>query len=199
MARRRHQGHVERDDISFAQELLERYRLDPQGTNRLPVQVGVVANGAKTEWYHTPQHLASNLAKPNQAKSLAREARHALFCTLRCAPVPGSHLRVQPGHTAESTQDQRGAMVGNLSNAVVRGIGHHDTARCRGVQVDRIDPNSVAHNQPTALELTDLLGRETDPGGQDHLSIADGRVMFITKDQLGPSCLCSCTLGSERH
>ena len=156
--------------------------LHAQSTDCLGTQVGIVAHDAEAKRRHTLQHLASDLAKPNQAKGLAREARHALFRTLCCAPVPGTHLLIQPGNAAEGAQNQCGAMVGNLSNTMVWRIGHHNATLRGGIKINRVDPNSVAYNQPTALEFTDLLGGETDPGGQNHLSIADGGVMFVTKE-----------------
>jgi hypothetical protein len=68
--------------------------------------------------------------------------------------------RARCGHdTPRGAEQQRQRVVGDLVEAVVRHVGHEDARPCGGFDVDVVDPDPVAGDDPAALGGRDRRGR----------------------------------------
>jgi len=149
------EGCVQGDDVGSPEQLLETERLDPDPRRDSWSEEGVVGDDLHLERARPGGDLLADPAQPDDAQGFAAELGPD-----EALPVPLALLQrpVGGGHVARERQQQGERVLDGGEQIGPRNVEHEDAPSGRGVQVDVVDPDTGAPDDPEARRLVEHGG-----------------------------------------
>src|SRR5215467_601841 len=179
---------MQRDEIRIGKQSVELDLLSRR------VELAVLDEGIGVEDAHTESRgpdrdLPGDIAEPDQAQRSAGEAVDRL--AWRHLPAPGAHQAVVERDLARAREQQRHRMLGDFLDAVGRVVGDDDAGAGRRLEVDGVDADAVARDDPAlGHSVHDVPGDGPGVGVQERVAVGSLpekllRLLGLHRDQLG--------------
>ena len=166
-ARLRQQRRVNRHVVGSTQQLREIDVLDAFADEDLERHVRIVGDHLQAERPRLRRDELRNPAEADQPQHAAAQSmdRH----DRRHLPPAILHVPVRQGDLASHGQQQRHRMIGDFVDAVVRHLRDDDPRRGRRRQIDVVDADAEARDDPAAAHLPDHVGGDLRVGDEQRV------------------------------
>ncbi len=186
MARLRRERGVQRDDVGFAQQLVQGHELDAGGGGERPIGDRIGGQQPHLERGRPPRHRLADPAEPDDPQAAAPEPRMEA-----AAPAPGGDPGVVRQKLDREPDREREGVVGHALVVGAEGHCHGHAMAGRGVDVDPVvaDAEAGDHPQPgrrgehpLGVRLATGNGRERARQALDQFGLAQQPVPLVDHD-----------------